>query len=1192
MNKPEGSRWTDAQWQAAAEESRPLLVSAAAGSGKTAVLVERIIRKLLDPDVRADLQELLVVTFTNAAASEMKQRIGKAVEEALRREPESEHLRRQLSQVQRAPISTLHSFCMKVIRRNYFELGLDPSFRLLDETEASLIQEEVIEEVFESRYESGDMSFLQLADYFTGDQKDDERLKDMVLRVHRFSRSQPSPSLWLDHMAAVYHAASERPFDELSWVAQGLHYVHVELEQAVSGLKQAEEAAEAPGGPAAYAAALQSEIGELELALQSAGWEETKKSVNGLAFKRLPPVKKGDDVDEARKKEVKDLRDKVKKQIESLQKSFFSQTPESIVQEMTLMAPVLDTLADVTKAFDEQFREAKEERTALDFSDLEHYCLQVLQGENGPSREAERYQQQLQEVLVDEYQDINEVQEAILQLLSGGKIMFMVGDVKQSIYRFRQADPTLFLRKYEQYRHGEGGTRIDLSENFRSRGEVLAAVNEIFYPLMTKSFGELDYDEAASLKEGVQQFPDMPDQPEVLLIDQKESSMETAETEAHAAASRIKSMIEEGRLVYDKEARQMRPVAYQDIVILHRSMTWAETYTEVLRMYDIPVHADLRGGYFDAVDIRVMLSLLQIMDNPYQDIPLAAVLRSPIFGFGENDLARIRLYRREGRFYEALQEAAGAEPDTFGPVIDRLIEWRQEASVRPLASYIWYLYEESGYYEFAGGLPEGRQRQADLHALIDRAKAYEATSFRGLFRFLRFIDRLKERGEDLGRARAVGSQENVVRLMTVHKSKGLEFPVVLSAGAAREFNTQELSNPFLMHRDGGIASRWVDLQQRVSYETVYYHTLQEQIRREMLAEEMRVLYVALTRAEQQLIVLGTVKGREEAYKKWTADPPALPLPETGRRRADSPLDWIMRSLLNSYETRKKDLDQPFSAGSWLVQWTEPQSRLSGSQKQEYAQIRRVMNKQPVEAPITAFPLTSSYVHQSASTTYVKQTVSELKRKKETEDPYAAVRYRESSYPRPEFMQETAAAGAEIGTMFHAVMERFDWTRWGKEEVDQQLKDMTIKGFLKSSEAAQLPASWFYTFDHSELAASLRRADKVERELPFYLEVPASRFNPDWNGPEEEMFVQGIIDVVYEDEEGIHIVDYKTDRVSENELESLVSRYAFQLDMYRRALAEARDLDPGTITTEIYAVRSGQTILVPPEEEPGGRHKAP
>lgn len=1047
MPKPEGSFWSDDQWSAISQSGEDILVAAAAGSGKTAVLVERIIRKIADPSRGFSVDRLLVATFTKAAAAEMKQRIREALERALEEQPAEEHLRKQLSLLGRASITTLHSFCMEVIRRYYQQIPLNPAFRILNENEAEIMRQELLEQLFEEKYGEEDegSTFRELVDWFSGERNDDA-MHRLVQRLYDFSRSHSWPDHWLAKMASVFQVESVEALGHSAWVQSILRDAALALSGAAGLLRQGISISMQPEGPKPYADTLKEDLAmveELLSAVEVMPWERLPEVFQPAAFGKLKPCKK-DQTDPGLQEQVKELREAAKKAVTDLKGSLFGRSAFSFWQELEQAAPLMQELSKLVSGFGERYRQAKQERGQVDFSDLEHYCLHILRHEDStpelsmPSDAAMEYRARFDEVLLDEYQDTNSVQEDIVRLISrenpGNR--FMVGDVKQSIYRFRLAEPGLFLNKYRQYAansdmevDGErdslrAGRRIDLARNFRSRAEVVHSVNMLFKQLMNEGVAEIAYDERAQLAYGAT-FPaetlgDEAYTPELMLIDRQgggpdltestdengdalasaeleSAELETAQLEARAMARRIREMVGDTDKpafnVYDKALKSMRPARYGDIVILLRSaLMWAPLMIEEFRQQGIPAGGEQSKGYFQATEVEVMLSLLQIVDNPRQDIPLASVLRSPIVGLDEEELAQIRLGDKRQSFYDAVVSATGAfasssnisrqhgehatysdssaiqlqwpevwseieqgqresavsaEADVMegihessvhadideimdagidasmgGRISDdadrengtstelqqklirfmhKLEQWRLEARQGSLSELIWRMYRETGYLDWVGGLPGGMQRQSNLKALYDRARQYEeATANRGLFRFLTYVSRLRENGGDLGTvAGGSGEQDNAVRIMTIHRSKGLEFPIVFVGGISKMFNQQDLNSPFLMHKELGFGPRFVDRENRVAYPTLANLAIRRRAQFELLAEEMRVLYVALTRPKEKMILVGTVKDVAKKAVAWSQikDSPERLLPDYLLAAGRSYLDWIGPSLM-------------------------------------------------------------------------------------------------------------------------------------------------------------------------------------------------------------------------------------------------------------------------------------------------------
>ena len=925
--KPEDVTFTDAQWKAIWATGKDVLVSAAAGSGKTKVLITRMIEKVLSEHNPIDVDELLVVTFTNAAAAEMRHRMAEALEEAIAANPDSIHLRRQLSLLNKAQISTLHSFCLNVVRQYAYLIDIDPGFRIADSTEAALLRDDTIGEVLEDAYNADNPEAMyRLADSFTSD-RNDQSIETLIDRLYDYSRVHPSPERWLRMIPMQYELDAGLTIDELEFIGPLKTAIRHTLEEAIHLTEDMKRIALMPEGPEPLAATADADlhwIREAKRRIEEGTWEDTYTFFGSLTWVKAGTIRKNT-CDEELAKRAKALRDSVKKIINSLKESYFARKPSRLLDEIRLMAPMMHTLVELVIDFGKRYGEVKMDRGLVDFSDLEHFALQILatekDGELLPSDIAVDYLNRFAEVLVDEYQDVNLLQEAIIQLVKRGSEadgnLFMVGDVKQSIYRFRLAEPGLFLGKYSRFTSddSENGMKIDLNANFRSRKEVLDATNFIFSQVMGERVGEVEYDEAAALKYGAR-YPDKETPAALTLLYEADEedveeeatelggqSLKSSQAEARYMIRKIKELMASGAEVTDAFTDKRRPLEYRDIVILMRSMTWSGEIAEEFKLAGIPIYAELSRGYFEAMEVMIMLNTLRVIDNPYQDIPLASVLRAPFVGLTENELAQIRLAAKNKPFYEALKlfmasGGAGIAANTQVKLQRFFLmfeDWRNLARRGSLSELIWQVYNDTHYYEMVGAMPNGKQRQANLRALHDRAIDYEKTSFRGLFRFLRFIDRMQKRGDDLGAARFVSETEDVVRIMTIHSSKGLEFPYVFVAGAGRQFNKMDFNEPYLFDQHFGLAVKAIDPELRITYTSLPFLAMKEKKELEMRAEEMRVLYVAMTRAKEHLEMIATVKDIEKAVGNWQ-DAQLIEagemLPEYTRSRANGYLDWI------------------------------------------------------------------------------------------------------------------------------------------------------------------------------------------------------------------------------------------------------------------------------------------------------------
>ncbi|MFD2630332.1 helicase-exonuclease AddAB subunit AddA [Oceanobacillus kapialis] len=1214
-------QWTKEQEEAIYTAGKDVLVAAAAGSGKTAVLVERIIQKLLNKQHPVDIDSLLVVTFTNAAAQEMRNRVGEALEKALADDPGSQHLKKQVSLLQRASISTLHSFCLEVVRQYAYLLDIDPSFRIANDMEADLIKQEVMDDLFEKWYgEEGveQAAFFSVVDRFSNDRSDAE-VEDLILNLYTFAMQNPWPEHWLDQLAETYAVPETWEENTLSWLTIMKREVRSQFTAIEEEMGLAMEMTKESDGPYQYAETIELDLAGLQEAkAYLEDWDNLQQFMQQSTFAKLSSKKM--DCDETKKKKVKALRDSYKKRWTDMKQGWFSRNLESHVEDMRELAPVIRKLTELVKAFKQEFSQQKREKAIVDFSDLEHLCLQLLMEEGStldapvPSQVAIQFQRKFSELLVDEYQDTNLVQETLLRLLSdqtGPGNMFMVGDVKQSIYRFRHAEPTLFIEKYKRFaKEEEQGQRIDLASNFRSREDVLIGANYIFRQILDETVGEVNYDQQAELIYGNKMYDTLPynePAPELLIIDreaeeEKEDDsgaedyrdLEKAQIEARAYAQKIKGWIGqkdgEALQVVDKATQTQRDMQYRDVVILLRSMTWAPTITDELKKQGIPVYAEISTGYFEAIEVKIMISLLKIIDNPRQDIPLASVLRSPIVGLNEDDLAKIRLVARNKAFYEALIQFQKEQTDPVADQVEKFLTklnaFRMAASQGALSDLIWDIYRETGYYDFVGGMPGGRQRQANLRALYDRARSYENTSFRGLFRFLRFIERMEERGDDLGAARALSEQEDVVRIMTIHKSKGLEFPVVILGAMDKQFNLMDLNQKYLLHKDLGFASKYIDPIKRITYPTLFFQALKQEKLRELLAEEMRVLYVALTRAKEKLVMIGNVASFEKKRQKWQRmiDHSDWVLPAHYRMESKTYLDWVGPALIRHQSTellRTEELQDTVlneirvDPSKWEVTITHGSELANLDELGEEAELalrEKLEQWQPVEvedmelAETVDERLSYQYPYAEAARSRAKQSVTEIKRQREIKDAYSSDQlvtpFKAPITKRPLFMQkEKTVTAAEKGTVLHTVMQHLPLNKpLNALEIETFIEELVGREMLTRDEAAVVNITAIEHFLQTDIAHFMMESPDIRREVPFTLSIPTSEVYANWQGKtDERVLVQGVIDCLIPYEDGWIILDYKSDsidgEITEAVRQKLINRYATQLKLYRHAIEQ-------------------------------------
>lgn len=1324
-------KWTEEQQKVIDTHGVDVLVSAAAGSGKTAVLVARILEMVTSPVHPVDIDRLLVVTFTNAAAAEMRQRIRDALEVRAEQEADNEHLQRQLVLIHNAKITTIHSFCLQVLRSHFHLIGLDPGFRVADEAEMQLLRQDVLKEVLDEAYETEaeNQEFHEFLEQFsTG--KDDRPVMEAVLALYHFSMGQPWPLEWLQECREMYVSggaalaktdSAEQKKEEpdngsrleedsakegeeqnnqtervCGKTCDGLHdplwlraavddTKHV-LEEAGNLVQRAYDTAMEPFGPAAYGLALLDDLEQIKRVARAQDYHGLAAAFRGMhPYKRLS-TKKDPDVLEEKKQLVKDLREAAKTALAGVRTRYFYDTPEVIRDEFERSGLSVRWLTYLTEAFSKRLAQRKAEKNMLDFSDLEHLALQILMerkdGENHPSAAAREYAEQFEEIMIDEYQDSNLVQELILGSVSGGGCgahnLFMVGDVKQSIYRFRLARPELFLEKYHMYPQLETAQRIDLHKNFRSRYEVLNSVNYIFRQIMTENPGGIVYDEDAALYAGAK-FPERVDlcaekdawvqdggKPESdasqsmkkeeangALLKAEEinetSSRESAyttelwltesdtarrrETEARMVGARIEAMVGKEQ-IWDKdltpegwmegmERGSYRPVQYKDVVILLRTVSgWADTFGSVLTEMGIPNFTGSQSGYFSAAEVRTVLSYLQVLDNPRQDIPLAAVLHSAIGGLDEEELAWIRSESEEGSFYECCRSylESGADKaikEKLAHFFDMLERFRARAEYTPVHLLLWEILDETGYGAYAQALPAGSQRKANLDMLVEKAIAYEATSYRGLYHFVRYIENLKKYEVDYGEANIGSESDNTVRIMSIHKSKGLEFPVVFVCGMAKQFNETDSRAKAVMHPSLGIGCDCVDTRLRTRQASLLKKIIQKTTSMENLGEEMRVLYVAMTRAKEKLILTGCVGNMEEQAAKWsqTAATPGETLPYSSLTGASSYLDWVMPALMRHPDARMLALSlhipyEEFDQSVWKkrMEKGKPVEKTDAfsTHYEFYAMAKELFEAEEFrqadkeQASLAAllnpdlsvcadeearkylahvFSEDFAYQYERGQKIAGKLSVSELKkRSQEPEETDAKQLYApEEEEIIPGFYRtDVQVKGAARGTLYHTFMENLDFSK--KEELQMQLEELVNCGKMSRDEASAVRLSDIRRFLKTKTGKGMEqaaRAGKLHREQPFVLGVPAETIQKEWSG-DETVLVQGIIDAWFEDEDGaVILVDYKTDHIADRE--KLAERYRGQLSYYAQALEQ---LTGRTVKTQvIYSFFLGKEIVL-------------
>ena len=1226
-----GTKWTEEQLSAIETRNCNLLVAAAAGSGKTAVLVERIIRIITNEENPVDIDKLLVVTFTNAAAAEMRERIAAAISKALDKNPNSRNLQKQLTLLNRANITTMHSFCLDVIKNNFHKIDLDPSFRIGDQTEGILIKSEVIEELFEDKYDNDDAEFTKLVEAFSS-YKNDDNLKELILDLYNFTMSGPWPEKWLKESEEAFNINSIEELNESTWVRILCESVKVELEGYIKMLQKAIDIINHTEGLEGYLDNFSDELFSIKKAYESTdlGLDEMYDALSKITFGRLKSIKKNAVSDENAQNVVKKIRDDIKKKISDLINSTFAVTPEDMLANIQGSYPYIKKLTELVLEFGYRFNKKKRERNLLDFNDLEHLCLKILSEEDEehnikPSKVAENFRDYFDEVLVDEYQDSNNVQETIIGLVSRRNIdnpnVFMVGDVKQSIYRFRQAKPELFIEKYNSYLSGEGLNRkIQLYKNFRSREEVINGVNYIFKEIMSETVGELEYtdDEALNLGASYEKKTDddsvilggpievdivdknhetAQKEDESLLEENEEEELENVNLEGRVIARRIKELMSNKSnktfKVLDKETGEYRNVKYKDIVILLRATkNWADNLLDELGEEGIPAYADTGSGYFESIEIRTIMSLLKVIDNPMQDVPMIALLRSPIMAFSAEELSDIRLLNKEDYFYNNILKIVSCEEEIdsssfseglinkCNKFLERLNKWRSKSLYMAIDEFIWYLYMDTAYYGYVGAMPNGVLRQANLKILFQRAKQFEQTSFKGLFNFINFVNKLTKSSGDMGSAKILGENEDVVRIMSIHKSKGLEFPVVFLCGTGKQFNLMDLNKSILYHDELGIGPDYIDIEKRFSIGTIAKEAIKKKMRLETLSEEVRILYVALTRAKEKLIITGSVNNIQKAIEKWysSASLDKKSILPSEVLKGKSYLDWIgmalcqhndgkvMREAIAVNDEISKD-----DSSKWKINmYTRAElTNREESDEEESDYTSKIVDSEELDKDTfneVSRRLSFEYPFKESATLKSNISVSELKRRNEeinydVEEMFTENQPKERTIMTPKFLQEEKGlTAAEKGTAVHFVMRKIDYDRVENlSDIKAQIQEMYENEFLLEEEVKAINPYKILSFFKCDIGREIlklhKEGKKIYREVSFYTEISSREVNNELDDryKDEKVRLQGIIDCFFEDGDNLVLLDYKTDYIEKGKESELKDRYSKQLDYYSNAL---------------------------------------
>ncbi len=1198
---------TEEQQSVIAFRNGSLLVSAAAGSGKTAVLIERILKLISDPAAPVDVDRLLVVTFTRAAAAEVKERLYKAIRGRLDLEPGNRQLRRQLKLLDKAEVSTIDSFCSNFLKSHFHEIGLDPAFRVAETNEAELLKSDVFAAMIEEEYQKGEEAFIDFTeDFSTG--RSDEQIEKTILRLHAFSESAPWPEEWLKNCVRVYETPEDGSAPAWrSWYTRQLLQRTEELTREYENYLARYQ--DAPGYEK-LAKRYEEDLKGLKTLTPFTSLKEAREKFAAFKFKSRSGAPETEEAEQER-----NWRKQLTDEFKNL-KSALEVTEDEAPEKLRRAAASVRELVRLTLRFDEAYTREKRRKNLLDFSDLEHLTLQILKKDGQPTDTARQLSEYYYEIMIDEYQDSNYVQEEILTAVAkkqDGVVsnLFMVGDMKQSIYRFRMARPELFLSKHQRFRKdGTLERKIELDTNFRSAVRVIDPVNFFFRALMQAPVGGIDYDKDAELKPG--RRPEKEGgyegyRAELMLYlpsagtdeetgeeaeggqgaeaGESGETLRKAEGEARMIGLEIRRLIDEGMKIPGADG-SLRPLGFGDVAVLLRSVSGSEhIFRDVFEELGIPLYMENRAGYYDTFEIRLILSVLEVIDNPMNDVALAAVMASPLFGFSNEELAVLRLSRlpEEGNgLYGALSAYPREHTDALSgkcrAFLEQIAKWRGDAGRMRLSMLIRTVYEDSGLIPFAAAMPGGKRRSGNLEALIAKAETYESGSYQGIFHFIRYVDRIRTSAVDEGETVDAESGENAVRLMTIHKSKGLEFPVVFVAGLAKRFNQDDLKGDLVLHPDYGIGVNAVDHRQRIREKTLPRIVFAEKCRAENYGEELRVLYVAMTRAREKLYLTGILKNEavlrlaEERFKG-----PAARLSYSELMKAGCMLDWVLAAYRNEapaalrvireedvlLDTAKAGLKKQVSRLKFLEEMKEAGARAEDA----YRKIDEMIS--------------FDHHYDDLRSVSVSTTVSSLKAllHREAEEPPAAVYVEDIpeegilTSGAAEGAMETAGeafmgtvpvflsgerpiAGAARGTLYHRVMELVD----PEKDVDTELLRLEKAGLISPGERATIKSDKIRAFFCSDLGKRFRKAllrGEAFREKQFIIGVDAGAYAEGLKLPEEDCplrMIQGVIDLGFYEDGAWVIADYKTDRVKTAEV--LKDRYAAQLDLYEAALVQA------------------------------------
>ena len=1160
-------QWTLEQLQAINEKGSNILVAAAAGSGKTAVLVERIINKIIK--YKIDIDKILVVTFTNLAAAQMKERILDAIYKKMEENPEDIELQRQITLLPKSNICTIDSFCLDVVKNNFFELDISPNFRIADEIELKILKQETLEELFEDKYENNDKDFLKLIEIYTS-YRGDDNLRDIILKIYNYIQSTPYPKKWLKEQVNKFNIKEKIDFSLTQWGAILFKNAKEDFSYAILQLQDLLEIAQKENLRKTEII-FSEDIRKLQKLNNTNNWDELYNALQEFFFDRWSKDK---DVTTELNDELKKRRDMIKNKVDYIKKESIIYNSEIAIEDTIRMYDTMKIIEEIVNEFSDLFQEKKKEKNIVDFSDIEHFALEILIRESKPTPVAIKYQEKFEEIAIDEYQDSNMVQELILNTISRDNNIFMVGDVKQSIYKFRQARPELFLEKYDtyklkQYKKETDNLKIKLFKNFRSRKEILDITNLLFQNIMSKEYGAIEYDKDEYLNLGAEDYKEGKDLiPELHIIDvnsedddidNENEHLENVVIEAKFVAKKIKEMIENKFLVSDKD-KNLRPATYKDFAVLLRSTkNIANIYEKELNIENIPVFCDATSEYLSSYEIQVIMNLLKIINNPHSDIPQITILRSMIGGFNENELLELRRNEKEKSFYISMLEylkydkAKEELREKVRSYIKKIDDWREDSKFLSLDEFIWKLYLETGFYNYVSLMQNGEYRTANLKMLFEKARTYEKTSFKGLYNFINFIDKLQITSGDMGGAKIIGENENVVRIMSIHKSKGLEFPIVFLSSTGKKFNIMDLNqDDILLHNDLGLGPKYIDSKLNVKFDTLSKKAIGIKTKQELIDEELRVLYVALTRAKEKLVITGIEKDlskqmiNKEKLIKCYEGYQASKIDKNILKKYMRYLDYFELIILNNQQ-----IDKFFTLHVHKI--NEIVNNINETEKDHKIDITGLINNREInEDDIIKIKDKIYWNYKYLISTKINSmaSVSELKNK-------AREKVEDLSYKEPKFIKdEIEISSVRKGTLMHLILlnldEKEDYTA---EKIESIIKKLVEKEIITKKESEVINTNKVLKFTQSTIFTELKNSKAIYKEQPFYMYVPAKLIYEE--DTDENVLIQGIIDLYYiTEDDKIVLVDYKTDYVEDNNENSLIEKYYIQLKLYKIAIEKS------------------------------------